>query len=39
MLFWLSLSASLSDSGRAWNSREAAKALSMSASGTPWPAT
>ena len=33
MLFWLSLSASFSASGRAWNSREAAKALSMTACG------
>ena len=34
MLFWFSLSASLSASGSAWNSREAAKAPSMIAGGT-----
>ena len=39
MLFWLSFSASLSSSGSAWNSREAAKAASITAGGTPWPFT
>src|SRR2546426_4122061 len=39
MLAWLSLRASLSSSGSAWNSREAAKAASIVAGGTPWPVT
>ena len=35
MLFSLILSRSFSSSGIAWNSREAAKAASMTACGTP----
>ena len=39
MLFWFSFSASLSSRGSAWNSREAAKAASITACDTPWPFT
>ena len=38
MLFSLILSRILSSSGIAWNSREASKAASITACGTPWPA-
>jgi len=38
MLFSLIFSERLSSIGAAWNSRDAAKASSITACGTPWPA-